>query len=291
MPARPERYASRTDGAVTDAWSAHQTACMVPRGDHWREYTIEGVLLGAFLVSAMCCATLLQHPASVVARLLVTPLQRRIPMAIAMGLTAIGLIYSPAGRRSGAHMNPAVTLAFLRLGKVDRRDAVGYISGQFAGAILGTMLSSWLLRGLAADPAVNYVATVPGIGGPWAAFAAETLISFLLMATVLAFANHRELMRYAGLAAGFLVAIYIVVEAPLSGTSMNPARTLGPALLAGTWGSLWIYFAAPLLGMVGAAEAFTRVARRPARCAKLHHTDVRCIFRCGYAHTSPETLS
>jgi aquaporin Z len=264
---------------------------MVPRGNHWREYATEGVLLGAFLVSAMCFATLLQHPASVVARLLVTPLQRRIPMAIAMGLTAIGLIYSPAGRRSGAHMNPAVTLAFLHLGKVDGRDAAGYVTGQFAGAIGGTMLSAWFLRGLPADPAVNYVATVPGIGGPWAAFAAETLISFLMMATVLAFANHRALMRYAGLAAGLLVALYIVVEAPLSGTSMNPARTLGPALLAGTWDSLWIYFAAPLLGMVGAAEAFTRVARRPPRCAKLYHTDARCIFRCGWQDTTPETLS
>jgi aquaporin Z len=264
---------------------------MIPRGSHWREYAIEGLLLGAFLVSAMCFATLLQHPASVVARLLVTPLHRRVPMAIAMGLTAIGLIYSPAGRRSGAHMNPAVTLAFLRLGKVDGRDAVGYIGSQFAGAIGGTMLSTWFLRGLPAHPAVNYVATVPGIGGPWAAFVAETLISFLMMATVLATANNRVLARYAGIAAGLLVAIYIVVEAPLSGTSMNPARTLGPALLAGTWDSLWIYFAAPVLGMVGAAEAFTRIARRPARCAKLHHTDVRCIFNCDYTQTTPETLS
>jgi aquaporin Z len=188
-------------------------------------------------------------------------------------------------------MNPAVTLAFLRLGKLDGQDAVGYIAGQFAGAIGGTMLSTWFLRGLPADPAVNYVATVPGAGGAWAAFAAEALISFLMMAAVLTLSNHRSLARYAGLAAGLLVAIYIVVEAPLSGTSMNPARTLGPALLAGTWGSLWIYFAAPLLGMVGAAEAFSRFARRPARCAKLHHTDVRCIFRCDYAQTTPETVS
>jgi len=264
---------------------------MVPRGDHWREYAIEGGLLGAFLVSAMCFATLLQHPASFVAQLLVTPLQRRIPMAIAMGLTAIALIYSPAGRRSGAHMNPAVTLAFLRLGRVDRRDAVGYIASQFAGAIGGTMLSTWLLRGLPADPAVNYVATVPGICGPWAAFAAETLISFLMMAAVLTISNHRPLARYAGLAAGLLVAIYIVIEAPMSGTSMNPARTLGPALFAGTWGSLWIYFTAPLLGMLGAAEAFTRFAQRPARCARLHHTSVRCIVCSDYGQTSPEAFS
>jgi aquaporin Z len=264
---------------------------MLPRADHWREYAIEALLLGVFLVSAMCFATLLQHPESPLASLLMTPLQRRIPMAIAMGLTAIVLIYSRPGRQSGAHMNPAVTLAFLRLGKVDRCDAVGYIAGQFGGAIGGTLLSTWLLRGLPADPSVNYVATVPGVAGPVAAFVAETLISFVMMATVLTLSSHRSLARYAGLAAGMLVATYIIVEAPLSGTSMNPARTFGPALLAGTWSSLWIYVVAPLLGMISAAEAFARIARRPARCAKLHHTDVPCIFRCGYTRPFPETVS
>ncbi len=261
---------------------------MLPRPEHWREYAIEALLLGAFLVSATCVATLLQHPGSPVSGLLVTPLQRRLPMALAMGLTAAGLIYSGPGRRSGAHMNPAVTLAFARLGRVDPRDAVGYLAGQFAGAITGTLLTAALLRGLPADPAVNYVATVPGPVGPWAAFAAEACISFVMMATVLALASRPSVARYTGLAAAALVAVYIVVEAPLSGMSMNPARSFGPTVLAGTWGSLWIYFTAPVLGMAGAAEAFTRLGARAMRCAKLHHTGVPCPFRCGYQHLPPE---
>jgi len=87
------------------------------------------------------------------------------------------------------------------------------------------------------------------------------------------------------LCAGVLVATYITVEAPFSGMSMNPARTFGPALLAHTAGTLWIYFTAPPLGMLAAAELYVR-ARGAARvrCAKLYHPfGVRCIFRCGYA--------
>jgi len=87
--------------------------------------------------------------------------------------------------------------------------------------------------------------------------------------------------------AGLLVACYITLEAPLSGMSMNPARSFGPALLAGTAGSLWIYFTAPLAGMLAAAELFVRVrGRRRVRCAKLHHPlNVRCIFNCGFMET------
>jgi aquaporin Z len=81
-----------------------------------------------------------------------------------------------------------------------------------------------------------------------------------------------------------LVAIYVTFEAPLSGMSMNPARTLGSAFQASYWHSLWIYFIAPALGMLIAAELFLRVRKgAPPRCAKLYHTsDKRCIFRCGY---------
>jgi len=104
-------------------------------------------------------------------------------------------------------------------------------------------------------------------------------------------ANHPSSARYAGIGAGALVALYIVVEAPVSGTSMNPARTFGPTLLAGTWHSLWVYCTAPVLGMVGAADAFTRLAHSPADCAKLRHTNVGCIFRCGYAQSSQETVT
>lgn len=257
---------------------------------HWPEYLIEAACLGLFMLSAAGFATVLQHPASPVSAWLPHPLAQRFPMGLAMGLSAVALIYSPLGRRSGAHMNPAVTLAFLRLGKIAPRDAAGYVTAQFAGGVAGIVLATALLRGLPADPSVNYVATLPGEPGVAAAFAAEVGISFLMMMVILALSNDPALAQYTGLAAGALVALYIILEAPLSGMSMNPARTLGSNLLADAAASLWIYFTAPTLGMLLGAEVFVRLQGHPrVRCAKLHHArGVPCIFRCGYAAAPPE---
>lgn len=251
---------------------------------HWPEYLIEAACLGLFMVSAAGFATLLQHPASPLAGWSASPLLRRVPMGVAMGLTLISLIYSPLGRRSGAHMNPALTLTFMRLGKVAPSDAIGYIVAQFIGGVSGIIAATRMFRGLPAHPAVNYVATIPGMRGSIAAFIAEGLISFVMMSMVLKVSNHPRLARFTGLCAGALVALYITFEAPLSGMSMNPARTFGPAMLAHTAATLWIYFTAPLAGMLLAAEAYVRIdARAHVRCAKLYHpNNVRCIFRCGY---------
>jgi len=181
-------------------------------------------------------------------------------------------------------MNPAVTLTFFRLGKVEPRDAAAYVAAQFLGGSLGIVAATHLLRGLPAHPTINYVATVPGTAGAAAAFAAEAAISFGMMLMVLSTSNTRGLARFTGAFAGLLIALYITVEDPLSGMSMNPARSLGPALLAHTAWSLWIYFTAPLLGMLTAAELYVRTfGAQHVRCAKLHHPlEGACIFRCRY---------
>jgi aquaporin Z len=251
---------------------------------HWAEYVIEGTCLGLFMVSAAGFATLLQHPSSPFGGWQVSPWVQRLPMGLAMGLTAAAIIYSPLGGRSGAHMNPALTLTFLRLRKVAPVDAFGYIGGQFVGGAGGILLATWLLGGLPADPSVNYVATVPGPAGVAVAFIAEAAISFGLMLVVLTVSNTPRLARFTGVCAATLVAAYIVLEAPLSGMSMNPARSFGPAMLARTGQTLWIYFTAPPLGMLIAAEVFVRRrGRAHVRCAKLHHPpNVRCIFECGF---------
>ena len=256
---------------------------------HWPEYLMEAAGLGLFMVSACLFATLLEHPGSPVRQALPAPLLRRLLMGLAMGLTAVGIIYSPWGKQSGAHINPSVTLSFLRLGKVKPWDAFFYVVAQFAGGVSGILLAAAILWPWIADPSVNYVATVPGAGGTGLAFLAELLISFGLMSTVLIASNGDRLARFTGLFAGILVATYITVEAPLSGMSMNPARTFGSALPGQVWTALWIYFTAPPLGMLLAAEAYRRVKGAHAiLCAKLHHqNDKRCIFRCGYAKPGP----
>jgi aquaporin Z len=261
------------------AWSPWSRALR----DHWPEYLMEAAELGLFMVSASVFTALLEHPASPVRQAIADPTLRRVPMGLAMGLTAIALVYSPLGQRSGAHLNPALTSAFYRLGKVAPADHAFYCVAQFVGGLAGLMLAALLLGDRLGHPAVSYVATRPGAAGPLAAFLAEVVIAFILMTVVLVVSNSAR-SRYTGLAAGALVATYIVVEAPLSGMSMNPARSFAPAVLAHDWMALWIYFAAPLLGMLLAAEVYVRRNDpRAVICAKLHHLNAqRCIFRCGY---------
>jgi aquaporin Z len=250
---------------------------------HWREYLIEVAALGTFMVSAATMTVVLEHPQSPLRGVIADPMSRRVLMGIAMGLTAASIIYSPWGRRSGAHMNPAVTLTFFRLGKIDLRDAMAYVGAQFVGGVLGISLAAFALAGWISDPAVNYVATAPGASGHAAAFAGEASISFLMMLVVLMASNERRMAPFTGVIVAMLIATFITLEAPLSGMSMNPARSLGPDVVGDMWRGLWIYFVAPPLGMLAAAETYVRArGRLSIRCAKLHHDRGPCIFNCGY---------
>jgi aquaporin Z len=240
--------------------------------------------LGLFMISACSFGVLLQHPSSPVQQAIPDATLRQVLMGAAMGLTNIANIYSPWGKRSGAHLNPSVTWTFFRLGKVKPWDAVFYALSQFIGGISGVLIARAVLMRLVAHPAVNYVVTAPGPSGIGVAFVAEVVISFILMSVVLGVSNNARLARFTGLFAGALVMTYISIEAPLSGMSMNPARTFGSALSANTWTAVWIYFTAPLLGMLLAAETYLRLAgAKSVFCAKLHHHNTeRCIFRCNF---------
>jgi aquaporin Z len=246
---------------------------------------MEAAGLGLFMVVACTFGVWLEHPRSPVPQAIPVPWLRRLLMGVVMGLTAIGIIYSPWGKQSGAHLNPAVTLTFFRLGKVATWDALFYILAQFAGGLTGVWCIAGVLGPALAVPSVRYVATVPGMAGTAVAFIAEAGITFVLMSVILQLSNLPRLARYTGLCAGGLVATYITLEAPLSGMSMNPARTLASAVPAQLWTALWIYFTAPLLGMLLAAEVhLRRHGWHSVLCAKLHHQNTRrCIFtRCGY---------
>ena len=248
------------------------------------EYLMEAAGLGYFMVVACFAATLIWYPGSPISNAITTPLHRRALMGFAIGLTAISIIYSPWGKRSGAHINPAVTITFLRLGKIAPWDAFHYIVFQFLGGLAGVLISATVLGPFLAHEAVNFVVTIPRFAGVLGAFIGEIVISFVLMSVVLSATNSRNLAGYTGLFVGSLLLIYIAFEAPISGMSMNPARTLGSAVPAGVWTALWVYLTAPLIGMLLAAEVYVRRHSRAAvLCAKLHHTlDTPCIFRCAY---------
>src|SRR6185295_1487089 len=128
---------------------------------HWSEYLLEAAELGIFMVSACLVVALVEYRGSPLHPLLPQAWLRRLVVGFAMGLTAVSLIYSSWGQRSGAHMNPALTLAFFRLGKIGGRDAIMYMLAQFAGGSLGVLLASLLLGNVIADRDVNFVLTLP----------------------------------------------------------------------------------------------------------------------------------
>ena len=259
-----------------------ETQSQQPQRLNWMEYMIEAILLGGFMLSASLSVALVYHPDSAAYSWFSSDLMRLSTVGLLMGLTAIGLIYSPWGGRSGAHMNPAVTLTFLRLGKIKPLDAFFYVIFQFIGGVGGMVLSWALISRQISDSSVNYVVTVPGADGTGVAFAAETAISFLLMVMVLFTSNRASLAKYTGVFSGILIALFITFEAPISGMSMNPARTFGSAVVGEIWGSIWIYFTAPFIGMLLAAEIYVRTQKlKKVYCAKIHHSPNQpCIFDC-----------
>jgi aquaporin Z len=256
----------------------------------WQEYLIEGWALGCFMFAVGLVVTLLEASPSPLHRFIPNADVRRVIMAAAMGATVAGLIYSPWGKRSGAHMNPAVTLAFLHLGKITPRHALGYTLAQVTGGILGVYLVWTVCGELFSTPPVSFVTTVPGERGVIIAFFAELAMSALLMLAILESASRPRLAPYTGIFAGILVFAFISFEAPLSGTSINPARSLASAVPAHQWTSFWIYILAPLLGMQLAAAFFlARHALDKVPCAKLCHSSTQRCIHCGFQPVAKES--
>ena len=260
---------------------------------HWPEYSMEAAGLALFMFLVCVYATLLQHPASPMRHALIRPIWRRLTMGVAVGTTLASIVETPWGRQSGGHFNPAITVTFLRLGKVALWDTVFYVLSQFFGATFGAAIASYALRGRLRHEAVRSAMITPGFLGETGAFAAELLISLSLMMAVLFFTNRRAIAPFAPFLIGAMYALYITFESPLSGMSMNPARTFGSAFLATYWHAIWIYFVAPLSGMLIGAEIFIRLYGKDAvYCAKLLHAKgKRCIFStCSYSRPIPMTM-
>ena len=250
------------------------------------EYLIESAALATFMVSACVFGTIIFHPESAVHAMLREPWMRRVVMGILMGSTAVAIIYSPWGKRSGAHMNPALTLTFFRLGRIAPHDAASYVAAQSLGGIAGVLIARAVVGPALADPSVHYVVTRPGAAGVAGAFAGELVISAVLMLTVLSMSSSPRTERFTGVVAGILVALFITFEDPLSGMSMNPARTFGSAVVAGDFTAIWLYFTAPVAGMMLAAHIYLVAMPRPVPCAKLAHAEP-CLF-CEYVEQKPE---
>jgi aquaporin Z len=194
---------------------------------------------------------------------------RRLLTGFLFGSTGALIALSPLGRISGAHINPVVSMAFWVKGKLRGTHALGYALSQLAGAIAGSLpLLAWGRIGRSVD----FGATQPG-GGVWLALLGEAATTFAMILLLLFFVSHKPIRRFTPALFPFLYAVMVFLEAPVSGTSTNPARSLGPAVLSGDWRAWWVYWAGPLLGalLAVAVHSGSWLNRLEIEVAKLYH--------------------
>jgi aquaporin Z len=253
-------------------------------GTHWREYLMEGTELASLMLSTCIVGTLLYSSDSPLNALELSPAFKSVLMGTAIAAMTFLIIRSPFGRRSGAHFNPAVTVAFLWLRRVHRWDALCYVLAHFAGAIIGVAVALEILGVNLSSAPVRYLVTTPGTYGKLTALLAQFVLSGLLMGIVLYASNHRLLVRFSPILVALLTVSYFVFCSSISGFSVNPARTLSSALFAWIWQGIWIYFSAPCLGMLTSAAIYKkRMGSNQVYCAKVFH-DRRstCPFYCHF---------
>jgi aquaporin Z len=249
-------------------------------------YLIEGALIGTYMIAVAVVGVLMQHAGIFVDRMW-DPTVKRFAGGCLIALATIALEYSPLGRRSGAHMNPALSIAFFYLKKLRWPDLVGYVTAQFIGAAVGISVAALLWSSTLGTPSVRYGATIPGHTGALVALIGEAIISFLLMTIVLRSTNLMRIAPFTGIFVGMLSVVSNTFESPFSGSSSNPARTFASTLFAMTWQTYWIYVLGPVLGMLSAALVFQITGGR-ARCARIVHDEQPCTFPdCQFGMDSP----
>src|SRR5215469_9807139 len=257
---------------------------------HWREYLMEAVELATLMFFICSFGTLIYSNDSPLNDWALSNVAKSFLMGIAVAATTLLIIRSPFGRRTGAHFNPAITLTYFYLGRVHRWDTLCYIAFQFAGALLGVSIAHEVFGPQLSAPPVCYVITTPGGYGQVIAFAAELVLSGLLMGIVLFATNHWSLVKFSPIAVAVITVSYYVLCPSLSGFSVNPARSLSSAFFAWVWQGIWVYFAAPCIGMLTAATIYLRNAGpEKIYCAKIFH-DLRstCPFNCHFDQLYPD---
>jgi aquaporin Z len=257
---------------------------------HWREYLMEAVELAALMLCICFSGALVYSSESPLERIGLPLAANAALMGVCVATATYLIIRSKFGRRSGAHLNPAMTLAYLWLGRIHRWDALYYVVAQFTGGLAGVFLARQLLGHLLAAPPVLYVVTLPGNHGTAVAFLAEFLLSAAVMGVVLFSTNHRRMTRFSPLFVALITVSYYVLGPSVSGFSVNPARSFSSAVFAWIWHGIWIYFAAPSLGMLAAAALYLRSVG-PSRiyCAKVFHDlHTVCPFPCRFEELQQE---
>lgn len=252
---------------------------------NWSEYLSEFFGTAIMMMIGIGAVVFMWSEGSMMTELIPSEPWRRLATGILFAGGGTAVVLSPLGQRSGGHLNPAMTFAFWLRGKITHTDAAMYALAQTLGAVLGVLVVGALASEAAAT--VNLGMTTPGAGySATIALAAELIITFSLIFLVFWAVDRRSVARYTPYLAGVLIAVLVMIEAPVSGTSLNPARSFAPAALMGMFDHLWVYFVGPMVGAVLAVAVYRGVGgeKTATGCAKLHHTDqYPCLFEgCGY---------
>lgn len=228
---------------------------------NWRSYAAEAFGVTLFMIASCGTAVLLHHPDLPGRRWLgESALNRRVVQALLIGVVLIPVNTNAWAKRSGAHINPAITLAFRSMNTISAVDAGWYIVAQCAaavvsGRILFDLLATWYPH---TEVNFNLSGPKPGFGGWPVALLAEFLISALLMFVTLVTLHNNRLRAYSSWFGIVLIMLFIVFEAPFSGMSTNPARSLGTAAAALSFDLYWIYVLAPVSAMLLTTFLFRR---------------------------------
>ena len=225
-------------------------------------YLQEALGLAVFMISACFFSAALEGKQGALHIAIPNGNLRIMIMGMLMGLTALIIFYSPLTAPSGSHINPAVTLVFLRLGRICPRDAFFYILFQLAGGLAAVYSMSFLMGHLLTDEPVRYATTVPGKYGAAAAGITEFIIAFIMISMVLFTSESERFKKNTRGMAAVLVCMNVIFAGPVSGFGMNPARTLASAIPAHSYTALWIYMIIPFFGMLAATEFFLFIQHR-----------------------------
>ena len=185
-----------------------------------------------------------------------------LAVALAFGI-ALTAVVAAIGHVSGAHVNPAVTLALAITNKFSWQYVPIYIGAQLVGALLGAV-AVWIAYGEVGRELAGIAATIPGEGvGDLRALVVEILVTFILVFVVISVAtDDRAPAGVAPLAVGFALACGVLIAGPITGGSLNPVRTLGPAIVGFNFAALWVYIVGPIVGAVLAALVYDRVVSK-----------------------------
>lgn len=236
----------------------------------WRLFSSELIGTAALVLGGLSVVILMWGDGSPFVRLLPNELLRTVLTSFLFGTIGGSIALSWVGKESGAHINPAVTMAFWMMQKLDSRAATGYVIAQLLGAAIGALpLLAWGAMGRS----VAFGATIPGQGYPTTVvLLGEAVTTAGLIVTLCVFLGFRRLRPFTPFTMPLLYAVMVPLEGAISGTSTNPARTFGPALISGRWDGWWIYWVGPMAGMFLAIVVCSSLARR-IDVAKLYHFD------------------